>query len=138
MLNKIRQEFAEGKAFLQFSVLTGGTDNHMILINVANSRNGLTGVIAQKSLEDCGIIVDKTKLPFDERPSAVTSGIRLGTPIVTKIRMGVNGMERTARLADEVLKSLEIISETEYKIDEGPADEVRAEAAILCGRFLGN
>jgi glycine hydroxymethyltransferase len=123
---------------MSYDVLTGGTDNHMILINVANSRKGLTGVIAQKSLEDCGIIVDKTKLPFDKKPASVTSGVRIGTPIVTKIGMGVNEMERIAHLVDEVLKSVEIISETEYKIDESFAGDVRTEVATLCGRFPGN
>ncbi len=60
---------------LGYDVMTGGTDNHMVLINVANTKQGLTGVITQKSLEDCGIIVDKMRLPFDKKPASVTSGI---------------------------------------------------------------
>jgi len=123
---------------LGYDVLTGGTDNHMVLINTANSRKDLTGVTAQKSLEDCGIIVDKTKLPFDKKPASVTSGIRIGTPIVTKIGMRINEMERIAHLVDEVLKSVEIISETEYRIDESLTSKIRAEVAILCSRFAGN
>jgi glycine hydroxymethyltransferase len=123
---------------LGYDVLTGGTDNHMALINVANSRKGLTGVIAQKSLEDCGIIVDKIKLPFDKKPALVTSGVRIGTPIVTKIGMGVSEMEKTAHLVDEVLKSVEIISETEYGLDESFVRKVRMEVATLCSRFADN
>jgi glycine hydroxymethyltransferase len=123
---------------LGYDVLTSGTDNHMILINVADSKKGLTGIIAQKSLEDCGIIVDKIKLPFDKRLSSVTSGVRIGTPIVTRIGMGVNEMEKIAHLADEVLKSVEIISETEYRIDENSAGKIRAEVATLCNRFADN
>ena len=48
---------------LGYDVLTGGTDNHMLLVNVANSRDALTGVAAQRCLEDCGIVVDRNKLP---------------------------------------------------------------------------
>ncbi len=120
---------------LGYDVLTGGTDNHMILINVANSRKGLTGVIAQKSLEDCGIIVDKIKLPFDEKPASVTSGIRIGTPIVTKNGMEAAEMETIAGLIEDVLKSVETISQTEYMVDETVKKKVQARVKELCERF---
>ncbi|GAI81561.1 unnamed protein product, partial [marine sediment metagenome] len=73
---------------LGYDVLTKGTDNHMVLISTENSREALTGAIAQRCLEDCGIVVDAMKLPYDKRPALSTSGIRLGTPIVTKNGMG--------------------------------------------------
>lgn len=120
---------------LGYDVLTGGTDNHMVLINVANSRQGLTGVIAQKSLEDCGIITDKIKLPFDKKPASVTSGIRLGTPIVTKNGMGIAEMNNISRLIDTVLKTVEIISETKYKVDGAFKEQLREKVEKLCGRF---
>ena len=68
---------------LGYDVLTGGTENHMALVNVANFREGMTGVIAQKCLEDCDIIVNMNRLPYDTKSMAVASGVRLGTPIVT-------------------------------------------------------
>ncbi len=116
-------------------VLTKGTDNHMILVNVANSRKGLTGVTAQKCLEECGIIVDRMLLPYDERASAITSGIRLGTPIVTKNGMGSEQMQSIAEMVDAVLKRAKIISETEYEIDGLFREQIKAKAAELCDKF---
>jgi len=120
---------------LGYDVLTGGTDNHMVLINTANSRKGLTGVTAQKSLEDCGIIVDKIKLPFDKRPASVTSGIRLGTPIVTRQAMATEQMDEIAGMIDSVLRQVKIASDTEYKIDDSFRNQTRAHVKDLCGRF---
>jgi glycine hydroxymethyltransferase len=120
---------------LGYDVLTGGTDNHMILINVANSRKGLTGVIAQKSLEDCGIIVDKIKLPFDEKPTSVTSGIRIGTPIVTRNGMGAEEMTQIAEMVDAVLKKVQSISECRYAIDNSFVANAKQQAMALSRRF---
>lgn len=122
-------------AGLGLDVLTKGTDNHMVLINAANSREHLTGVTAQKCLEECGITVDKMRLPYDERPSAITSGIRLGTPIVTRNGMGGEEMQTIAEMIDAILKRVEIISGTEYKIDNSFRQQTKAEAAELCRRF---
>jgi glycine hydroxymethyltransferase len=119
----------------ELDVLTKGTDNHMVLINTMNSREGLTGVTAQRCLEECGIIVDRIRLPYDKKPLAITSGIRLGTPIVTRNGMGGEQMQRIAELIDEVLKRIEIINETEYKIDNSFREQIRAKAAELCDEF---
>jgi glycine hydroxymethyltransferase len=120
---------------LELDVLTKGTDNHMILINTGNSREGLTGVTAQRCLEECGIIVDKMGLPYDKKLSMITSGIRLGTPIVTRNGMGGEQMQSIAELIDAVLKHIEIISETEYKIDNSFREQIRARIAELCDEF---
>jgi glycine hydroxymethyltransferase len=120
---------------LGLDVLTKGTDNHMILINAGNLREGLTGVTAQKCLEECGIIVDRMRLPYDEKPPTITSGIRLGTPIVTRNGMGGKQMQSIAELIDAVLKRVEIISETEYKIDNSFRGRIRAKVAELCDKF---
>ncbi len=117
---------------LGLDVLTGGTDNHMVLVNVSNFREGLTGVIAQKCLEECGIVVDVNKLPYDKKSASVASGIRLGTPIVTKNGMGVKEMDEISVLIDAILKAVEIISEREYKIDESFKEEKRNEVKELC------
>jgi glycine hydroxymethyltransferase len=129
------KRLADGLLNAGLDVLTKGTDNHMILVNAANSRKGLTGVTAQKCLEDCGIIVDRMRLPYDERPSAITSGIRLGTPIVTRNGMGGEQMQNIAELIDAVLKHVEIISETEYKIDDSFKEHIRDKVTELCSRF---
>ncbi|MHC4489652.1 MAG: serine hydroxymethyltransferase, partial [Planctomycetota bacterium] len=120
---------------LQYDVLTGGTDNHMILINTENSREALTGATAQKCLEDCGIIVDMMKLPYDGKPASITSGIRLGTPIVTRNGMGTNEMDSISVLIDTVLRAVEIISDTQYKISESVKNEIRDKAKELCSKF---
>lgn len=116
-------------------VLTRGTDNHMVLVNAVNSREGLTGATAQKCLEECGIVVDKIRLPYDKKPSTVTSGIRLGTPIVTKDGMGGEQMRSIAEMIDLVLKHTEIISEMECQIDDSFREQIRTKVAGLCGKF---
>jgi len=120
---------------LGYDVLTGGTDNHMVLVNVANFREGMTGVIAQKCLEDCGIIVNMNRLPYDTKSMAVASGVRLGTPIVTKNGMGAAEMHSISELIDAVLKGVRVVTNSEYRIDESLSSEIRSKVRQLCGRF---
>jgi len=120
---------------LGYDVLTAGTDNHMILIDISNFREALTGLTAQKCLEDCGIIINMNRLPFDTKSSRVTSGIRLGTPIVTKRGMGPDEMDRVSVLIDAVLKSVNIISISEYEIKKSFRDNIRDKVKQLCSRF---
>ena len=120
---------------LGYDVLTGGTDNHMVLVNVANFREGMTGVIAQKCLEDCGIIVNMNRLPYDTKSMAVASGVRLGTPIVTKNGMGAAEMHSISELIDAVLKGVRVVTNSEYRIDESISSEIRSKVRQLCGRF---
>jgi glycine hydroxymethyltransferase len=130
------QRLAENLVAMGYDVLTGGTDNHMVLINVANSRDGLTGVVAQKCLEDCGIIVNMNRLPYDTKGPAVASGIRLGTPVVTKNGMGVEQMDIISEMVDKVLKTVRIINDTEYEIDENFCNEMTGRVSDLCERFV--
>jgi glycine hydroxymethyltransferase len=129
------KRLAGGLLDLGLDVLTGGTDNHMILVNVASFRDGLTGVVAQKCLEDCGITVDMLRVPFDEKPALVTSGIRLGTAIVTRAGMTAEEMDGISAMIDAVLKSAKISSDTEYEIDESFRDNMRDKVRQLCNRF---
>jgi len=126
---------AENLVDMGYDVLTGGTDNHMVLANTSNFRAGLTGVTAQKCLEDCGIIINMNKLPYDPRPARVASGIRLGTPIVTKNGMGENEMDEIAGMIDAVLKSVEIVGQTSYKLSGNFSEEIRDQVKDLCSRF---
>jgi len=118
-----------------FDLLTKGTDNHMILINGANSRDGLTGLTAQKCLDDCGIIVDMIKLPYDKREDTINSGIRLGTPIITKRGMGLDEMNNISAVIDTVLKSVKIVSDREYRIEDSFKEQMRNKVKDLCRRF---
>ena len=120
---------------LGYDVLTGGTDNHMFLINVAHYREGLTGVVAQRSLEDCGIIVNMNGLPYDSLSRRITSGMRLGTPIVTRNGMGPAEMESVAKLVDAVLSHVEIRGESEYGLDASFQTQTRDGVRQLCRRF---
>ena len=119
---------------LGYDVVTGGTDNHMVLLNVANFREGLTGTTAQKCLEECGIVVDMIHLPYEKGPS-VADGIRLGTPIVTKNGMGTEEMEGISALIDAVLKGVEVVSDGEYRIAGSLREQTQTKVKDLCGRF---
>jgi len=118
-----------------FDVLTKGTDNHMVLVNASNFKKGLTGIIAQKSLEDCGIIVNMNKLPYDNKPASVTSGMRLGTPIVTRNGMGQYEMNRIAELINKILKKVQIAGSTEYHLSDSFIKTTREEVKQLRCRF---
>lgn len=126
---------AEEFVRLGYDVLTGGTDNHMLLANVANLRGGLTGLTAQKSLEDCGIIVNMNRLPYDSQNARITSGMRLGTPIVTKNGMRAAEMRTISQLVDRVLTRVEIVGDREYRLDPALRNEIRDQVHSLCNRF---
>jgi len=129
------KRLADSLIALGYDVLTGGTDNHMVLINVGSLRPGMTGIIAHKCLEDCGIVINMTRLPYDIRDAAVASGIRLGTPVVTRNGMGVEQMDVIAGLIDSVLKGVGIKSETEYELDESLRNRTSEKVRELCREF---
>jgi glycine hydroxymethyltransferase len=89
-----------------FRIISGGTDNHMMLVDVT-SYNGVTGKIAEKALDRAGITVNKNLIPFDTRPPLDPSGIRLGTPALTTRGMGKHDMERVADWISAVLAAPE-------------------------------
>jgi glycine hydroxymethyltransferase len=128
------KRLAESLVEMGYDIVTGGTDNHMVLIKVASLREGLTGPIAQKCLEECGIVVDMIHLPYESR-AAVADGIRLGTPIVTKNGMGADEMEGISALIDAVLKVVEVVSDGEYTIAGSLKEQTQAKVKDLCGRF---
>jgi glycine hydroxymethyltransferase len=83
-------------------VLTGGTDNHLLLIDVAKTF-GLTGRQAESALRSCSITLNRNSLPFDANGPWYTSGLRLGTPAATTLGMGVDEMREIARIIKYVL-----------------------------------
>ncbi len=107
-----------------FEIFSGGTDNHLMLIDLGNK--GVTGKEAEEALDRAGVVVNKNSIPFDRRPPAVTSGMRLGTPCVTTRGMGGEEMAEIAGVIDEVLKNMN---------DDNKVAGVRERVASLAGRF---
>lgn len=97
------------------SVLTGGTDNHLMLIDV--SRYGLNGRQAESVLRECGITLNRNALPFDKNGPWYTSGLRIGTAAVTTLGMGKDEMDEIASIIVSVLSSSEsaVITKGEKK-----------------------
>ena len=88
-----------------FRLVSGGTDTHVMLVDVASK--GLTGKVAEVALDKAGLTVNKNAIPFDTRPPTVTSGIRLGTPALTTRGMREAEMRQVAGLIAEVLADVE-------------------------------
>jgi glycine hydroxymethyltransferase len=107
-----------------FRIISGGTDNHLMLVDLANK--GITGKKAEEALDKAGITVNKNSIPYDERPPAITSGMRLGTPCVTTRGMGEAEMTEIAEIIDEVLKN---------NSDEAKIGRLRQRAGEICKRF---
>jgi len=105
-------------------VVSGGTDNHVFLLDVASA--GLTGKVAEKALEEAGITVNKNTIPYDPNPPLVASGIRLGTAALTSRDMREPEMDVVGGLIAEVLKAPE---------DAAVRISVRGRVRELCERF---
>jgi glycine hydroxymethyltransferase len=118
------QALAAALAKLGFRIVSGGTDNHLFLLDVG-SRN-VTGAEAQNALDRAGITVNKNAIPFDPLPPMKASGIRMGSPAVTTRGMREPEMNRIAGWIAEILQHMGD-AETERR--------VRAEVAELAGRF---
>jgi glycine hydroxymethyltransferase len=86
-----------------FRLVSGGTDNHLVLVDVFMGGRGVTGKVAEKALEAAGITANKNTIPFDTNKPFVASGIRLGTPALTTRGMGEEEMRQVARLIAAVL-----------------------------------
>jgi glycine hydroxymethyltransferase len=88
-----------------FTLVSGGTDNHLMLVDLRSK--GLTGKVAEKVLDEAGITVNKNTVPKETQSPFVTSGIRIGTPAVTTRGMGAEAMREIAALIDRVLSAPE-------------------------------
>jgi len=107
-----------------FELVSGGTDNHLLLIDLTNKN--VTGKIAAKALDRAGIELNYNTVPFDPRKPFDPSGIRLGTPSVTSRGMGIAEMVRIAEWIDQIVSSPE---------DQELGARTRAEIAELCRAF---
>jgi len=130
---------------LGFTLATGGTDNHLMLINVAESC-GLTGAQAASAVRACGITLNFNSLPFDPNGPLITSGLRLGTAAVTTLGMGEGEMAEIAAIIRLVLSNTKAAlltsganagkpSKRQFELDEKARDEARERVQALLGRF---
>jgi glycine hydroxymethyltransferase len=115
---------AQGLVERGYHIVSGGTDTHLMLVNLTNK--GVTGKEAETALDAAGIIVNKNAVPYDEKPPAVASGIRLGSPIVSTRGMCEPEMREIVSLIDRVLQQRQ---------NQPTLDAVRAQAKALCERF---
>jgi len=109
-----------------FRLVSGGTDNHMILVDLRTFDADLTGKEAQEVLDRAGITLNRNTIPDDPRSPFVTSGLRLGSPAETTAGMGPGEMQTIAGLIGRTLRA---------RSDEAEVAAVRAEVAALCARF---
>jgi len=107
-----------------FSIVSGGTDNHLMLVNVFSK--GVTGKQAEHALDEAGITINKNMIPYDTRPPMDPSGIRVGTPAITTRGMKESEMRQIGKWMTQVLGSHE---------DTASLERVRGEVKALCQQF---
>jgi len=117
---------AEALAGHGFRLCSGGTDNHLLLVDLRTFDAELTGKEAQAVLDDAGISLNKNTVPDDPRSPFVTSGVRIGTPAVTTQGMGTDEMVIVADLIARALR---------HRDDAAAVAGVKMEAEALCARF---
>jgi glycine hydroxymethyltransferase len=107
-----------------FQIISGGTDNHLMLIDLRNKN--VNGKEAQEALDLAGITVNKNSVPFDDKSPLITSGIRIGTPALTTRGMKEKEMEMVGDLINDVIANI-----------GHPAayDHVKGAVATLCDGF---
>ena len=121
---KNSKKLAEKLMEFDFDIISNGTDNHLMLIDLSNKN--ITGKQAEQSLGKAGITVNKNMVPFDSRSPFVTSGIRVGTPAVTTRGMKENEMIKIAEFINQAVTNFE---------DEKKLDEIKSEVKNLCSQF---
>ena len=121
---KNAKALAHGMIDKGYRIVSGGTDNHLMLVDLTSK--GITGKEGEEALDKAGITVNKNGIPFDHRPPQVTSGIRLGTAIVSTRGMKEPEMHEVATLIDRVLSN---------PTDEMNLFSVKPDVKALCERF---
>ena len=115
---------ADKLAEYDYKIVSGGTDNHLMLVDLTNKN--ISGKKAERALEAAGITVNKNMIPFDTKSPFVTSGIRIGTPAATTRGMKESEMEAIAELINKAILSYE---------DEDALAAIKNEVGELCGKF---
>lgn len=115
---------AESLLKMDYNIVSGGTDTHLILIDLTNKN--ISGKAAEKALEEAGITVNKNMVPFDTRSPMITSGIRIGTSALTTRGMKEGEMKIVAKLINRVISNAD---------DENVKSSTREEVKRLCEQF---
>ena len=121
---KNAKTMAEEFMSLGYHLISGGTDTHVMLIDLTNKN--ITGKAAEKALEKAGITVNKNMVPFDQRSPFVTSGIRIGTPAITTRGMGISEMREIVKLIDSIIQDHE---------NDSLIENVKKSVHELCSNF---
>ncbi|MFH1424833.1 MAG: serine hydroxymethyltransferase [archaeon] len=121
---KNAKHLAEKLMDFGFELITGGTDNHLILIDLTNK--GIAGGEAEAALDKAGITVNKNTVPYDKRKPFDPSGIRLGTPALTTRGMKEGEMEQVAEFMNKAIANVK---------DESALGKIKAEVKELCDKF---
>ncbi|HRA76788.1 MAG TPA: glycine hydroxymethyltransferase, partial [Propionicimonas sp.] len=127
---------ADGLLRRGVTLVTGGTDNHLVLLDVGSF--GLTGRQAESALLDAGIVTNRNSVPADPNGAWYTTGVRIGTPALTSRGFGASEFDRVAELITDVLRGTQPVAtaagtpgKARYSSDAGLADRTRAAAAEL-------
>ncbi len=124
---------AESLLAKKLRIVSGGTDNHLMLLDVGAS--GLTGKEVEAALDQVHITVNKNTIPFETRSPFVTSGIRLGTPAITTRGLGLGEMAQIAGWISQVCDALKAQTADDRTLPAPFAEKIRGEVHSLCGRF---
>ena len=125
---------AEGLTRRGATVVSGGTDNHLVLVDV--DKYGLTGRQAEQALLDSGIVTNRNAIPADPNGAWYTSGVRVGTPALTTRGLGTGDMDQIAELMHTVLsQTTPAGSKAKYDLDPALADRVSKQATELLAGF---
>ncbi|MGD8290726.1 MAG: serine hydroxymethyltransferase [Desulfobacterales bacterium] len=116
--------FAAGFKKKGYRIVTGGTDNHLVLVDLRSK--GLTGAVAEKALESVGIIVNRNVIPGDPQKPDISSGIRIGSPAITVRGMGTPDVSQIVNLMDTAMLNIE---------NKEILGQVSQEVADLCRKF---
>jgi glycine hydroxymethyltransferase len=121
---KNAKELADALMSRGIKIISGGTDTHLMLIDLTNKK--ITGNDAEKALDLAGLTVNKNSIPYDKKPATITSGIRIGTPIVTSRNMKEPEMVVIADLISRVLNDIN---------NNDAINRVREKVKALCKKF---
>ena len=128
------QALAAGLTSRGATVVSGGTDNHLVLIDV--DKYGLTGRQAEQALLDSGIVTNRNSIPQDPNGAWYTSGIRIGTPALTTRGLGTAEMDQIAELMHTVLTSTKAgASKAKFDLDAAVSDRIAKQATELLADF---
>lgn len=127
---KTAQTLAKYFVGVGYNVISGGTDTHMILIDL--TEKGITGQVAEKALEQCGIIVNKNSVPNSQNHKKIPTGIRIGTNSLAQRKFSQNDIIKCAKLIDLVLSNILNLKDNNVRVDSKVKHIVLESVGKLC------